>query len=595
MGLTERSRLLAMLRAIGAQRWQVAVAVVIEGLLLAAIGGAVGVPLGLLWLELLVARFGNVLTAGAVVSVGGIAFAAGGVVLASLGASLLPAAIASRLKPLEAMTVTARAPARWTPWISAAVGLLVIGIDVLLVFSPLVPRQWKLHAHVAVGLPTLMIGLFLIAPLIVTAVERVAGPPLAWALRLNRPLARQQLAHGVWRAAGTAAALMVGLVALVVIHTHGNNVLNAWRLPTRFPDLLVFAAFGLDEQGVEKLRNVSGIEGDQVMPIAVTTPELGMNIFGLAGLAQAPNATIFMGIDPDQAFGTAEEDRGMFEADFIEGDAVTARPLLKQGRHVIVSEEYRQLKGIGVGDTIKLGSPRRGQYEYTVAGVVRAPGVDLIIRMFDIEREFEQWTAASVIGSLERAREDFGHDRYHLFAVNLAPGVEKQALERRLKARLATWGLLTADARAIKAFVEHHVREMLALMSAIAFAAIAVAALGVVNTIMASIRVRQWQFGVLRSIGLTRGQLLRFVLLEAGLLGLAASVLGVAGGLLIAFNAGGLAERIIGVAIPYAPAWPAVFIGVGITVAVALFAGLIPAVRTAFARPLHMLQSGRGA
>ncbi|MGB7160209.1 MAG: ABC transporter permease, partial [Tepidisphaeraceae bacterium] len=51
MGVTERQRTLALLRAIGAVRAQVGWLVVIEGLLLAALGVVVGVPLGLLWVK----------------------------------------------------------------------------------------------------------------------------------------------------------------------------------------------------------------------------------------------------------------------------------------------------------------------------------------------------------------------------------------------------------------------------------------------------------------------------------------------------------------------------------------------------------------
>jgi putative ABC transport system permease protein len=54
MGVTERQRTLAMLRAIGMERSRVGWLVVIEGLL-AALGVLVGVPLGLLWVRILVA------------------------------------------------------------------------------------------------------------------------------------------------------------------------------------------------------------------------------------------------------------------------------------------------------------------------------------------------------------------------------------------------------------------------------------------------------------------------------------------------------------------------------------------------------------
>ena len=64
----------------------------------------------------------------------------------------------------------------------------------------------------------------------------------------------------------------------------------------------------------------------------------------------------------------------------------------------------------------------------------------------------------------------------------------------------------------------------------VAYAAMAVASLGVTNTVMAGIRTRRWQFGVLRSIGVTRSQLLRLVLSEASLLGIVACVMGLAAG-----------------------------------------------------------------
>ncbi len=49
MGVTERQRVLAMLRAVGAVKSQVFQLVLLEGLILAIIGVALGVPLGMLW------------------------------------------------------------------------------------------------------------------------------------------------------------------------------------------------------------------------------------------------------------------------------------------------------------------------------------------------------------------------------------------------------------------------------------------------------------------------------------------------------------------------------------------------------------------
>src|SRR3954468_9096955 len=49
MGVSERQRTLAMLRAIGAYRSQLGILVVIEGMILATIGVLLGIPMGMLW------------------------------------------------------------------------------------------------------------------------------------------------------------------------------------------------------------------------------------------------------------------------------------------------------------------------------------------------------------------------------------------------------------------------------------------------------------------------------------------------------------------------------------------------------------------
>src|SRR5438874_12780204 len=93
------------------------------------------------------------------------------------------------------------------------------------------------------------------------------------------------------------------------------------------------------------------------------------------------------------------------------------------------------------------------------------------------------------------------------------------------------------DVRHIKYMIEQTFRRLLLLVSTVAFCAIAVASLGVTNTIMASIRSRRWQFGILRSIGVTRSGLLRLVLAEAVLLGLVGVGLGLAAGLQMSIDA----------------------------------------------------------
>ena len=48
---------------------------------------------------------------------------------------------------------------------------------------------------------------------------------------------------------------------------------------------------------------------------------------------------MFVGVDPDKAFK-------LMELDFREGNAVDADRQLKMGRHVLVTAEFKQLKGL---------------------------------------------------------------------------------------------------------------------------------------------------------------------------------------------------------------------------------------------------------
>jgi putative ABC transport system permease protein len=151
------------------------------------------------------------------------------------------------------------------------------------------------------------------------------------------------------------------------------------------------------------------------------------------------------------------------------------------------------------------------------------------------------------------------------------------------------------DVRKIKEKIETGFNRLLLLISTVAFAAMAMASLGVANTIMAAIRSRQWQFGILRSIGLPRGQLLRLVLGEAILLGMVGATLGLVAGLLMAIDARALTTLITGYNPPLTVPWGIVGVGVAGVMGIALLASVWPAVRVSRREPLSLLQAGRAA
>lgn len=605
MGVSERQRTLAMLRAIGAFRTQVAKLVVLEGVILAAVGSILGVPLGYLWVYLLSHYFSRAFTAGVVLSWGGVILGIAGSVLAALAASFLPAWNASRVSPLAAMNPQAKDGDTQSriPWRWAVLGLFLMSLDPLLLYGPLprlfeawgtsdplaTTRSVRFFAHFIIGLPGVMLGAFLIAPLFVWLIERTLGPVICLLLGLRYALLRQQLTSGLWRSAGTSAALMVGLATLVAMQIQGATFLNGWRLPDRFPDVFIVSFFGsLSPSQQAKLTTAPGILPGQAMPIVLVTPKLSEDIFAVDGTAASSNTTLFVGVDPGMAFK-------MIGLDFLEGTEESAVAALKKGRALIVTDEFRQLRGLHVGDTIELQTTRHGTVPYTIAGVAWSPGIDLIVGMFDMSRQFEERTRATVFGSLEDAKEDFGVQDAYLFAANLQMGIEKDQLLKNLQSQLSKWGMMVGDVREIKYNIQQGFGRLLLLANSVAYAAMLVASLGVTNTIMASVRSRRWQFGILRSVGVTRMGLLRLILSEAILLGLVGVVLGLVVGLELAVNAQELAKNVFGLAPPISIPWGDLTIGAAIVMAIATLASLWPSIQAARTQPLTLLQAGRSS
>jgi len=299
---------------------------------------------------------------------------------------------------------------------------------------------------------------------------------------------------------------------------------------------------------------------------------------------------MFIGVDPDVAL---EPD--FMQLDFRDGNARDAQAMLKKGRHIVVTEEFRKLKGLGVGDTLALKTPKHGTVDYTIAGVVWSPGMDVITSVYDLGKQFDQRTAGSLFGTLEDARNDFGVNDVFLFAANLDYHVDKEKLVADMQNELGMVGMKVGDVRKIKHEIQTGLGNLLMLVSTVAFAAMAVSSLGVTNTIMASIRSRRWQLGILRSVGVTRSQLLRLVFAEALLLGLIGCALGCAAGLLMSVDARRFSGHLIGFMPPTDVPWTIVFVGIGLVLFISLAASAAPAISTARQEPLALLQAGRAS
>lgn len=125
---------------------------------------------------------------------------------------------------------------------------------------------------------------------------------------------------------------------------------------------------------------------------------------------------------------------------------------------------------------------------------------------------------------------------------------------------------------------------------------LAISSLAVLNTILASVRSRNWQFGILRGVGMTCGQLIRLILGECLQLWLAASMLSVLAGIALAWCGTRLCSLFFffaGRTPPLVIPWGGVALGLSVGLLVCLLAGLVPALSAGLRQPLHFIQRGR--
>lgn len=125
-----------------------------------------------------------------------------------------------------------------------------------------------------------------------------------------------------------------------------------------------------------------------------------------------------------------------------------------------------------------------------------------------------------------------------------------------------------------------------------------VTSVGVINTIMASVRARRWELGVLRAMGVTRSAVCRMILAEGLLIGLVACLISLAFGVLAGWCGTGISQYVSffgGLSPSLIVPVSKLAIGLGATLLLCLAAALWPAISTGRAEPLKLLQAGRSA
>jgi putative ABC transport system permease protein len=486
--VAQRTRELALMRALGAGRRQVIGSVLLEavviGLVAAALGLAAGVGVGA-GLGKLFQSFGGGLDLAPVrVPLAAVLSSLIVGVLVTVVAAVLPALRAARIPPVAAMQEVATPDRPLTRLTVAgavigAAGAATLGVGLYATSSLLL---------ILTGVLVTFVGIALLTPLISRPVVTGLGRLFSWSVPGR--LGRLNSGRNPRRTAITAAALMVG-IALVT----GVTV------------VMQSAKTSLSAQAEDTIKAELIISGDQNGPRPPSfDPAVLAEAQRLDGVRAA--AAIWNDqalVDGKRTYVNATADLARL-ADAFGGPAL---PVLRADQIAVSTQEAAE-HGWAVGSRLTVQLARGDAKAYTVAATYdedAMPGSYLL-------------PAA--------ATADFGINQPVLGFVRLADGVPVAEVLPRVKALLADSPEVSAADRST--FIQQQAGDfdtVITMVQVLLALAILIAVLGVVNTLALSVLERTRELGLLRAIGLSRGQTMRMVTVEAVVISVFGALLGV--------------------------------------------------------------------
>lgn len=577
----ERQRELAVVRCIGGTRGQLAAAQLGVGLFIGAIGAVVGVPLGVFLAWMVTVIWPDRMPAGLQIWPVWLAWSFAGACVSGVLGALWPAIRASRARPVAAMASKARRASGVGIAVCGAVGMALLLTQIALMNAVDDPEK-LFPTHPFVALPVMLAGWFLVAVPVVWVVGRVLGSIIARALAVPPRVLTGSVTAAPYRTGFTAGALMVGLGMMTTVYTNGSALLRDWVDTIRFPDAFVNGVFvGITPDIRARIENLDFVD----RTCAITILKIDSPTFGIARFLRPK--TNFIAFEPGPFFD-------MTRLHWVEGDPDHAIARLKEGGAVLVSQEFlvhRTEYRVGSMYPIEYNGRR---HEFEIVGAVSSPGLDLVSKYFNMEEDYSENAIHAVFGTRDDLLRKFGTDSIHLLQVELRGEIDDQAASHQMRMAAATPGLYFGSARSIKEGVHKIGRSMMGIASVVAFGAMVVGSLGVVNVVIAGIDARRFEFGVLRSVGASGAMVGRLIIAEVLVIALAACVLGIGMGIQTSWAGIRMYALIAGIQVRLIPPPVPILIACTLLIGITLTAVAPMVIGIARRRPRVLLAATRG-
>jgi putative ABC transport system permease protein len=507
--VAQRTRELATLRTLGASRRQVLGSLLLESLVVGALGSAIGLLLGPALANglsaLFVALGQDLPEIGAVIATRTIVVSLLVGVLVTLVGGLLPALRATSVPPIAAVREGSlpRSPlAAYTPYVAAAAIALGAGLLAFGLFAPNLSVTSVLLL-LALGCLVLFVGVALISPRLVTPLASILAWPAARGTGAAGRLARQNSVRNPARTAATASALMIGLALVTFVAVLGEGLRSSLG--------------GAVERVVRADYVVTSDDG-----FSPFSPKAG------SALASLPGVEAVSGVRQDFAsvFGSNEAVGGVDPAtisalarfEWNQGSDASFAELGTSG--AVLQRDFADEHDLGVGSRFSLETAGGKRLELTVRGVYTPPRLDPIL--------------GPILISQQTFDASFARPQDGLALVDVR-GEPSDAKRAALEQALGSFPEATVRTRAEFADVrQQETNDLLSLLYVLLSLSVVVSLFGMVNTVVLSVIERTRELGMLRAIGMASRQVRRMVRHESVITALIGAVLGLPLGIALA-------------------------------------------------------------
>lgn len=506
--VSQRTRELALLRALGAGARQIRGIVLLEALTIGLIGAVLGLGFGIMLafgLQLILPAAGIELPTATLsikprtVIVG---LAAG--TLITFFSALIPARRASKVSVMAALREDAAGPARSGFLRRALVGAVILVVGVAGLFfglfgdtgsgpSPIV--------YVGVGVGVIFLAVFVLSPLVAGPVTNLLGSILERFTGTSGRLARRNAMRNPRRTAATAAAVTISITLVALASTLTGSIrgtLDEVLANNVDADVVVLPA---------------GQFGD---PSAAFAPEIAERVEGMDLVAYLTRIWIEWGLLTVETPTGALTDEILITgaetnlADFIPPDGFQGSLDPGPGEVVIeaaIADDY----DVALGDSLVIEFEQSGELPFTLVGIAEGPAWAGIVAV----------PAADLISAT-------GRDQHSQVYAQAVEGVTPDELKAAVEPLLADYPNVAVQTfEDLQSEAEAQLNGLLNFILALLALAVVIGMLGVTNTMALAVFERTREIGLLRAVGLDRRTTRRMVRAEASIVSVFGALMGI--------------------------------------------------------------------